>query len=183
MTFEEGINKLTYAFLEILDLAENYFGNRDKNWTFIGLEFFENGPYIKYYPNNRISIVLSKDCSRTFPDCPQLYFQLAHETCHLLYPTGKADANILIEGISTYFSKIYQEMKYPNSTYAIDSIKKSKYFEAYQIIEKLLINDPYVIRNIRQKGIDLTNISENELKCLDIGLNDEEIKILTDKFL
>jgi hypothetical protein len=35
MTFEEGINKLTYAFLEILSLAENYFGNRDKNAGFV----------------------------------------------------------------------------------------------------------------------------------------------------
>ena len=183
MTFEEGINNLTNSFIEMLDLAEEYFGDRDKKWTFIGIEFLNNGPYIKYYPNNKISIVLLKDCSKTFPDHPQLIFQLAHETCHLLFPTEKLNTNYLIEGISTYFSKIYQEKKYPESKYAIENIKNSKYFIAYQLVEKILKNDSYAIKKIRQKKINITNISNIEIKGFNFGLNDEEIEILLSKFI
>ena len=182
MTFEEGINTITHSFMEMLNMAEELFGNRDKNWTFIGVEFSGCVPCIMYYPNNKISIVLSKDCSKEFPNCPQLYYQLAHEICHLLYPTEKSDATVLIEGISVFFSKKYQEKIYPESTYAIDDISKSKYYEAYQLVEKLLTIDKDAVKKIRQKGFEITNITESELKSMDFGLNDEEIKKIISKF-
>ncbi|GEP49953.1 hypothetical protein FNO01nite_06250 [Flavobacterium noncentrifugens] len=97
----------------MLHLAEDMFGERDKNWTY-WFRIYDDGPYIMYYPNNRISIVLSTNCSQFIPNSPQPYYQLAHEVCHILYPTGKKDANILNEGISTYFSKLYQEKLFPD---------------------------------------------------------------------
>lgn len=182
MTFEEGLSTITNSFMEMLIWAEHLFGKRDTNWTFIGVEFREDGPYIMYYPNNNISIVLMSNCSNFFPSHPQLYYQLAHETCHLLYPTGKADANLLNEGISTYFSKIYQEKKYPNSSYAIDNISKSKYFESYQLVEKLLAFDKDAIKKIRQLNPSISNITEKELLSLKFNLSENEIKKLVSKF-
>ena len=40
-------------------MAEELFGDRDKKWTFIGIEFRESVPCIMYYPldlfNNQLS--------------------------------------------------------------------------------------------------------------------------------
>ena len=179
MTFEEGINEITSTFMDILNEAESYFGERDKSWTFTGIEFREDGPYIMYYPNKTISIVLSSNSSNNFI---QLYYQLAHETCHLLYPTGKADANNLNEGISTIFSKIYQEKKYPSSTFAFDCIKKSKYFEAYSLVEELLSFDSEIIKKIRAINPNISYVTKDDLRKLGFNLRDELIDKLVQRF-
>jgi hypothetical protein len=141
MTSEHKITYLTHAFHKMLNNAEEMFGERDKSWTFIGIEFRDDGPYIMYYPKKRISIVLSTGCSQLMPNDPQLYYQLSHEVSHLLYPiypTKGNEANVLVEGISTYFSKIYLDTLSPYSNYAIENISKSKYYKAYTLVEKLI---------------------------------------------
>lgn len=182
MTFEEGISTLTVKFLEMLNLAEELFGKKNEDWTFIGIEFRQGGPYIRYYSKNKVSIVLSSDCSRTFPQSPKLYFQLSHETCHILYPTGKNDANILNEGISTYFSKIFVEKEYPKSKYAINAIEESIYYEAFLLVEKLLDLDQDAIKKIRSLNRDISNISIEELKSLGFNLPNKDLMRLTEKF-
>jgi hypothetical protein len=37
MTFEEGINTITYEFMTMLNYAEELFGKRNDGWTFIGM--------------------------------------------------------------------------------------------------------------------------------------------------
>lgn len=182
MTFEQAVNLLTNKFMEMLNWAEQLFGQRDKEWTFIGIEFRDNGPYIFYYPGKRISIVLSTNCSGYFPNSPQLYYQLAHETCHLLYPTGKNDANVLNEGISTYFSKLFQEKEYPNLTYAIDDIKQTKYYEPYLLVEKLLKSDNDAVKKIREISPNISSVTEEQLLSLNFNLEPDEIKKLVSKF-
>lgn len=182
MTFEEAITHLTQNFQNMLNKAEEMFGERDKSWTFIGIEFYNDGPYIMYYQNKRISIVLSKDCSKLIPEFPQLYYQLSHEVCHLLYPTGKKDANVLNEGISTYFSKVYLDILFPNNDYAIENIKKSIYFRAYILVEKLLSLDPDSIKKIRAINPNISYVTKEEISSLNFELNDEEIDELITKF-
>lgn len=182
MTFEEAITHLTQIFQNMLNKAEEMFGERDRSWTFIGIEFYNDGPYIMYYPNKRISIVLSKDCSTLIPGFPQLYYQLSHEVCHLLYPTGKKDANVLNEGISTYFSKVYLDILFPNNDYAIENIKKSRYSRAYTLVEKLLSLDPNSIKKIRSINPNISYVTKEEISLLNFELNDEEIKELIANF-
>lgn len=101
MNTSEVISNSTYLFMDALSLAEQLFGERDKSWTYIGLEFRDSNPHIRYYGDKKISIVLSNECIRS----PiQFAFQLSHEVCHLLYPTGKRTTNNLEEGVSAYFS-------------------------------------------------------------------------------
>lgn len=182
MTFEQRTNTITYAFLEMLNYAEELFGKKITEWTFVGIEFRSDGPHVRYYSEKKISIVLSSNCSNFSPIPLQLFYQLAHETCHLLYPTGKPDANVLNEGISTYFSKIYHERRFPGSTYAIDCIKNSKYYEAFQLVEKLISNDNEVIKKIRQINPMISYVSEEELLNLNLNLSKKEISKLVSKF-
>lgn len=182
MSFEEALNSITYSTLEMFDLAEQMFGNREKDWSYIGIEFKDDGPYLYYYSKNMLSIVLSTNSSKLYPTHPQLHYQLSHEICHLLYPTGKADANVLNEGISTYFSKIWQERKYPNSTYAIDSIMKSNYKEAYQLVEKLMNSDPKSIKKIREIKSSISYVTKEELESLNFQLTDTELDKLVLNF-
>lgn len=183
MTFELGNITLTYKFMEMLNWAEELFGKRLENWTYIGIEFRQDGPYINYYPNNKVSIVLSSGCSNTFPIHPQLYYQLSHETCHLLYPTGKKDANNLNEGISTYFSKIFIEKEYPGNNYAMDNIKKSKYYEPFLLVEKLLREDKDAVKKIREINSNISSLTFEELNTLNFNLTEVEMKKLVEKFI
>jgi len=178
MTFEEATNYITHSFLEIFNMAEDYFGKAEKEWSFIGIEFKDDGPYIMYYPNNKISIVLSTGCSNNFQ---QLFFQLSHETCHLLYPTGKKDANILNEGIAVCFSVVYDRYKFKNSTYAINALT-DKYREAYNLVSKLLAIDKDAIKKIRSVYSNISNISKDELMSFNFNLDEIETEKLVSKF-
>jgi len=179
MTFEEGVNEITNSILEMFRISEEYFGECERKWFFVGIEFKDDGPYIMYYPSDKISIVLSTGSTSNFE---QLYYQLAHEVCHLLYPSGKPNANVLIEGISTYFSLKYNELKFSNSTYAIDNIKKSNYYNAYLLVDKLLSFDKDAIKKIRMTCSDISNITEDDLRNLSFNLSEVEIKKLVSKF-
>jgi hypothetical protein len=182
MTFEQGVSHLTTTFNIMLYKAEEMFGERDKSWTFIGIDFQEDGPYVMYYPKNRLSIVLSTNCSYLIPSNPQLYYQLSHEICHLLYPSGKKDANVLNEGISTYFSEVYLNILFPSNKYAPENILKSKYFRAYTLVKKLLTFDPEAIKKIRAKNPSISYVTKKEIECFNFGLTGEEIEELVSKF-
>ena len=182
MIFEEGVKHLTQTFTCMLNKAEDMFGERDKTWTFVGIEFYDDGPYIMYYPNKTVSIVLSTDSSKFYPNYPQLFYQLSHEVCHLLYPTGKRDANILNEGISTYFSKVYLDILFPNNDYAISNISKSIYYRAYLLVEKLMQIDSESIKKIRKKNPQISYLTKEELQSLNFQLTDNEIEELISRF-
>lgn len=182
MTFEEATTHITHAFMEMLNLAESMFGDRDKNWTFIGIEYEDNGPFIRYYPQNKISIVLSSNCSEFIPHYPQLYYQLSHEVCHLLYPTGSANANVLNEGISTYFSRVYIEKRFPGNDYALRCISKSKYYRPYTLVEELMEINPNAIKEIRKICPRISDVTKQQLNSLNLGLSESKIEELVQKF-
>lgn len=180
MTIDPNIiTSTTFWFKDALNLAESLFGPRDKDWTYIGLEFKEDGPYIMYYPGNRISIVLS---TGSLNYQLQFLYQLSHEVCHLLYPTGKADANNLNEGISTYFSRIYQEKHFPHSDYAIEAIKKTRYFAPYNAVHHLLADDPSFILKLRKINSNISAATYDQIKEVGEALDDDVILYLLEKF-
>src|SRR5437879_7010897 len=51
-----------------------------------------------------IVIQLTMEC---LTDQVRACYQLAHESVHLLAPTGGRNANVLEEGLATYFSELY----------------------------------------------------------------------------
>ncbi len=183
MTFEQAVSAITRTFVKMLNKAEDLFGERNKEWTFVGIEFRDGGPYILFYPSHKkVAIILSVNSSALFPNHEQLYFQLAHETYHLICPTGTSEANLLEEGAAAYFSKYYLELLFPNSTYAIEAIRESAYLESYELVEKLLSSDQEAFKKIRQINPIISYVTEEELKSLGFDLSEEEIKRLVSKF-
>ena len=182
MTFDEGTNEITRSFIKMLNMAEEMFGKYENKYNFVGIEFRNTVPCIWFYPNDKVSIVLSTNSLVDFPNNPQLYFQLAHEACHLINLTKKENTLVLNEGISTYFSRIYQEIIYPDSTYAIEAIKNSIYYYAYLLVDKMLSYDREIIKKIRKICPDISKITKDGMKRMEKNLNDEEIEELTKIF-
>jgi len=96
--------------LELISIAEGLFGRMSSNWTYDGVVFYDHPPHLNYSPDTAtVQIWLSL---RAIDDDIQRDFQLAHEVCHLLYPSvnlvnpSEPQTNVINEGISTYFSVI-----------------------------------------------------------------------------
>lgn len=91
------------AFGELLARAEESFGPRDPSYTPLGIEISDaEAPQI-WFPGNRkfLAIQLSREAAS---DWRRGLFQLAHETVHVLAPTGGARAPNIEEGLATLFS-------------------------------------------------------------------------------
>lgn len=93
---------LTSILGSLLAEAENRYGERDRAYTILGVEFGGEIPNT-WYPGDRkqVSVKLSLE-ARDRPH--QAVFQLAHEVIHLLSPTGKTGTNVFEEGLATLFA-------------------------------------------------------------------------------
>lgn len=165
--------------LDILMIAEKLFWERNKEWTFIWIEYKLNWPYIMYYPNKSVSIVLTPS-TKDFH--PQFIYQLSHEVCHLLYPTWEADANVLNEWISTYFSEYYEDLRYKKYDYAFKNIIKSPYYGAYLLFKKIFNLDKDIVKKIRKINPNISEITFKEIKKLWLNIEDDVLEQLIKKF-
>lgn len=151
-------NGYTYTYTSLLGvmlrLAEEKYGERDKNYTLLGFEFCAGIPQI-WYPDSckHIIIQMSLEC---LTEIERGCYQLAHECIHLLSPLGKRSANILEEGLATYFSGWYmQEKKSANRWHSgLDS-----YTHAERLVTQLLALDPNAIKVLRQEEPTISKIS------------------------
>ena len=82
---------LTSRLGHMLRTAEERFGVRDKDYSVLGIEFGESGPFI-WYPGNCKNIAIQLSIGSRASERCALY-ELAHECIHLLTPTGKGTAN------------------------------------------------------------------------------------------
>ena len=94
---------------EMLYTAEELFGPRDQSYTILGVEFVDDGPQI-WYPGNCKHIIIQLN-PLAATDMSRACYQMAHETIHLLAPTGGQNANNFEEGVACYFASYYLETK------------------------------------------------------------------------
>ncbi len=136
----------TYTLTTLLGVflreAESRYGPRDRAWTPLGIEFYGDIPHL-WFPGNcgNVSIMLT-DTARL--DQRQAIFQLAHETVHLLAPTGGAHASVFEEGLATLFS---HEMSPLHGGYNIST--HALYLLAEAQARQFLAIDPDGVRKIR----------------------------------
>ena len=105
----EYVQELRRQQKDMLTIAEHMFAPRDPSYTIVGIEFVNDGPYI-WYPlshgskqNKDIIIRLSSPAAQNIV---QACFQLAHETVHLLSPSGGQNSTNLEEGVACFFRSI-----------------------------------------------------------------------------
>ena len=144
---------LTTLLSSFLQAAESLYGARDKTWTPVGVEFGEKGPMI-WYPGNRRHVAIMLGLSAV-ENAAQAAFQLAHETIHLLSPTGRrGDAPVLEEGIASAFAdKMAAECGSPFRTGA------PEYVGALKLVEQFLALYPDGVRMLREREPSFSKIT------------------------
>ena len=162
---------------EMLYMAEELFGPRDRSYTILGVEFVSDHPRI-WHPGYRKDIIiqLGPDAAT---DLLQACYQMAHETIHLLAPTGSNDANNLEEGVACYFAAYYLKTKLnaPNWRPLVPS-----YQYVLKRVAPLLDADIDCIRRLRYQQPSFSKMSEEQISTAFPNLTSENVNFLISKF-
>jgi hypothetical protein len=171
---------------QLISIAEGLFGSMCSLWSYRGVIFRDHPPHLYYEPDTRsVFISLSQ---RAIDDELQRDFQLAHEVCHLLYPSvesespSKPETTVINEGISTYFSVIVVSALHGEESAhsVIDSLAthSPNYFSAFQHVSALLRMDQDAIKKIRGIQPMINKVREADIRASGLPLADEAIKSL-----
>lgn len=100
---------LTSRIGSMLQEAEELFGERDKAWTILGVEICVGGEAPQnWYPGERWrKNIIFQLVSPAEKDIVNAHYQLAHEVVHALSPEIDSVANVLEEGLATWFARYY----------------------------------------------------------------------------
>lgn len=180
-------NKKAY---ELIDIAQELLGPMSSAWGYDGVVFNDHTPHLSYSLNTRsIQISLSL---KAIGDELQRNFQLAHEVCHLLYPSAafgnsdKPKPNLINEGISTYFSVAAVDLYHGEeaSMKALRSLQATspRYYFAFQQVSSLFSKDKYAVKKIREVQPMINQLTSADFLAVDLGLNAQEIETLIELF-
>ncbi len=157
------------------------FGLMTSSWTYSGVISRDHPPHLYYAPETKsVQIALSL---RAIGDEFQRDFQLAHEVCHLLYPSIDPDqpempkTTVLNEGISTYFSVLVVSTGYGDKavTTALESLATSdRYFSAFKLVLALMRRDTDAIKKLRKIQPMINRVGVQDLLAVSLGLTHEE---------
>jgi hypothetical protein len=155
--------------------VENLLGPRNREYSILGIEFSGTVPQI-WFPGNckHIAIQLGEPA---MSDSKRARFQLAHETVHLLDPVVGGTANVLEEGLATYYQLMYIHRLDP--TYGTGD---AKYDNASQLASKLLTHRPDAVKTLRSVGRTISTLTAAELRTECPALTDGEARILAQLF-
>jgi hypothetical protein len=165
---------LTAHFGHILNILETDFGERDLNYTLLGIEFCADGPRTWFYNDRQLSIRLTLS-AMSHPQ--QAVFQLAHEAVHLLDPSTLGRASVFEEGIATMFQLQYVKTIYPS----YDSFDR-RYNGAADRARHALGMTRTFVRDLRGQGTKLSEISTDQFLAACPNLARSEADILCTKF-
>jgi hypothetical protein len=170
---------LTSRLGDMLSLAETMFGERDKSFTILGIEFNESGPRV-WYPKDIKNIVIQLTPEALNSEAIALY-QLAHECVHLLSPSGSANANVLEEGVAVYFSWLYLKRTKNIEGYGFTE-NAPNYMTAGLLVEKALSFRPDFFKKARELSPEIWMITANDIQNLCPELNRDEARLLAMPF-
>lgn len=136
---------LTSRLGHMLRQVEQEYGQRDKNYTILGIEFEAGGPRINYRGPEKNDIIIQLGpigLTNVF----FAYWCLAQEVVHLLSPTGEDSANVLEEGLATKFAREYMINTFI-WTAPSDSVN---YAEADTLASELCTKWPDCVKRMRE---------------------------------
>ena len=104
---------------------------------------------------------------------------MAHETVHLLAPSGGRNATNFEEGIACYFAAYYMKMKLnePSWRPPLPSYKR-----ALEVITPRLDEDIYCVRRLRENQPSFRDMSREEISEGFPDLTPNELRFLTSQF-
>ena len=168
---------LAYQLSKMLHMVEELFGARDYSYTILGIEFASDGPQI-WYPRNHRHIIIQLDLSAA-TNILQACYQMAHETVHLLVPSGGRNANNFEEGVACYFAAYYMKYQFnqPNWSPTLPSYRR-----ALEIIAPRLNEDIGCIRRLREHHPSFQDITKEEISREFPKLASENVDFLMSTF-
>lgn len=186
----EGLKKLQK---DLLDWAEELFGQRDGGWMICPPDFDldDDQPHI-YYPKpfakKLVQIKLVPEANDKWPIA---LYQMAHEVIHLLNPkekdleTGFRDsANVLEEGVACAFSfYVLRRCNIKVELYKNES--KLSYRQAHKLVARLQSGDIAAAKRIRREipaGTSFSAVTANDLIRIFPCLDRDHAHALTSKF-
>ncbi|TDV97581.1 hypothetical protein BDK62_106239 [Halomonas alkaliantarctica] len=175
---------------ELIGFAMEMFGPMTSVWEYDGVIFLDHPPHLHYRPDRgTVQIALSY---KAINDDVQRDFQLAHEVCHLLYPSvslgnpSEPATNVINEGISTYFSVLVVDAVYGEvmSNSVLESLVNHtpRYLFALKQVMELLHADRDAVKKAREVQSMVNEITEGELRALGLSLPEETYSALTEAF-
>ncbi len=151
-------NNISSRLRDMLDLAEELFGQRDTSYIVHHIETGHKTPRIMYFDNCPKDIYI-----RIFTDpaenMSKACYQLAHETVHLLAPV-RGKANNLEEGVATYYAAYYMKKRMYQYNWQPGH---PSYDKVLAMVEPTLVDDPYCIRELRRKYPYFYDMCKNDV--------------------
>ena len=163
---------------DMLDMAENLFGERDYCYTILGIQFTSDDPQIWYRGKHRKHIIIQLGpCAAT--NMSQACYQMAHETVHLLAPSCGRNANNFEEGVACYFAAYYMKYQFnqPNWSPTLPSYRR-----ALEIIAPRLNEDIGCIRRLRKNQPSFRKMSKEAVSSEFPQLTSEDVDFLMSTF-
>jgi hypothetical protein len=151
---------------QILRIVEDLYGPRDMSYTVLGIEFGGGVPQL-WYPGagRHIVVQITPECAT---DMQRACYQMAHESIHLLSPTGGTNTNTLEEGLATHFSARYMLHHFQ----AVWHAGPGSYHTACQYLEQLLALDAGIVRTLRQLQPTLSAITAEQIRSAHPGVTE-----------
>ena len=162
---------------DMLHIAEKLFGPRDPSYTILGIEFGPDNPRI-WHPENRRHIVIQLSPSAA-TNMSRACYQMAHETVHLLSPTGGKNANYFEEGVACYFAAYYMKNKMNEPCWLPDL---PSYKRALELIKSRLDEDIYCVRRLRDRQPSFPKMGREEISAEFPDLTSTKVDFLISKF-
>ena len=167
---------LDFRLGDMLHMAEELFGPRDLSYTILRVEFVSDHPRI-WYPGDR-HIVIQLDLSAA-TNTSQACYQMAHETVHLLSPTGGNHATNFEEGVACYFAAYYMTNRMNEPCWLPDL---PSYKRALELITPRLDEDIYCVRRLRDRQPSFLKMGREEISAEFPDLTPTDVDFLISKF-
>lgn len=169
---------ITCKLGHILRTAEARYGERDKSYTLLGVEFTSLNNPQTWYPGNckNIAIQITMNC---IDDINRAVFQVAHEVIHCLCPTGGQNANILEEGLANLFSIDYCKENGHGDNWTSN---KQEYTDATELVRQLLKIDNDIIKKLRSAQPTISLIDKELILKTNSNIPNNLANNLTRKF-
>lgn len=106
-------------------------------------------------------------------------YQLAHETVHLLSPTGRNDGTNFEEGVACYFAAYYMKTQFGQPFW---QPTLSSYIRALGLVAPRLDADIQCIRRLRNKQPSFSQISREDIVVEFPVLSSADVDFLLSKF-
>ena len=145
------------------------------------IEFYPEVSQISYLKKNPRHIMIVLNSSASKMDILLACDNLAHETVHLLAPTGGRDGTNLEEGVACYFADYYVEKKLNQCPIPLGEAD-GDYKRALEAVTPLLDKDIYCVGRLRERQPSFQDMTREDIIKVFPNLESKDVDFLLENF-